>query len=141
MKHQFLAAVVLVGGFAMQANAACDYPVAPGKFPDGSQASLDEMKAAKASVVKYNADMETYLEMHQVGVRREGCLADRRDSRAEGRTGKGAEPEAQRGRRRSYRGHQPLQRAAARLQGEGGRGEEALLTLPRRAGRVRPPSC
>src|SRR5690349_14342270 len=63
MKHQFLAAVVLVvGGFAMQANAACDYPVAPGKFPDGTQATLDEMKAAKASVVKYNADMETYLE-------------------------------------------------------------------------------
>jgi hypothetical protein len=62
MKHQFLAVVVLAGGFAMQAHAACDYPVAPGKFPDGSQASLDEMKAAKASVVKYNADMETYLE-------------------------------------------------------------------------------
>ena len=62
MKHQLLAAVVLAGGFAMQANAACDYPVAPGKFPDGSQATLDEMKAAKASVVKYNADMETYLE-------------------------------------------------------------------------------
>ena len=61
MKHQFLAAVVLAGGFAMQANAACDYPVAPGKFPDGSQASLDEMKAAKASVVKYNTDMEAYL--------------------------------------------------------------------------------
>jgi hypothetical protein len=62
MKYQFLAAIVLASGFAMQANAACDYPVAPGKFPDGTQASLDEMKAAKASVVKYNADMETYLE-------------------------------------------------------------------------------
>jgi hypothetical protein len=62
MKYQFLAALVLASGFAMQANAACDYPVAPGKFPDGTQASLDEMKAAKASVVKYNADMESYLE-------------------------------------------------------------------------------
>jgi hypothetical protein len=61
MKKQLLAAIVLTGGFAMQAQAACDYPVAPGKFPDGTQASLDEMKAAKASVVKYNADMETYL--------------------------------------------------------------------------------
>src|SRR3954468_9483344 len=49
MKYQFLAAIVLASGFAMQANAACDYPVAPGKFPDGTQASLDEMKAAKAS--------------------------------------------------------------------------------------------
>jgi hypothetical protein len=61
MKHQLLAAVVLASGFAFQANAACDYPVAPGKFPDGTQASLDEMKAAKASVVKYNTDMEVYL--------------------------------------------------------------------------------
>ncbi|HTU66853.1 MAG TPA: hypothetical protein VMF52_12965 [Steroidobacteraceae bacterium] len=62
MKTQLFAAVVLACGFAVQAQAACDYPVAPGKFPDGTQASLDEMKAAKAQVVKYNADMETYLE-------------------------------------------------------------------------------
>ena len=61
MKHQLLLALVLASGFALQANAACDYPVAPGKFPDGTQATLDEMKAAKASVVKYNADMEAYL--------------------------------------------------------------------------------
>jgi hypothetical protein len=76
MKHQFLAAVVLIGGFAMQANAACDYPVAPGKFPDGSQASLDEMKAAKASVVKYNADMETYLQ----------CIKDEYDAKVAAQT-------------------------------------------------------
>jgi hypothetical protein len=62
MKHQLLAAVILASGFAVQAIAGCDYPVAPGKFPDGTQASLDEMKTAKASVVKYNADMEAYLE-------------------------------------------------------------------------------
>jgi hypothetical protein len=35
--------------------------VAPGKFPDGTQASKEEMLSAKNSVVKYNADMETYL--------------------------------------------------------------------------------
>ena len=46
---------------AAQAYAACDYPVAPGKFPDGAVASLEEMKTAKASVVKYNADMDAYL--------------------------------------------------------------------------------
>jgi hypothetical protein len=62
MKHQFLAAAVLALGFAASANAACDYPVAPGKFPDGTQATLDEMKAAKAQVVKYNNDMEAYLQ-------------------------------------------------------------------------------
>jgi len=71
MKHQLLAAVILASGFAFQANAACDYPTAPGKFPDGSQASLDEMKAAKASVVKYNADMETYLQ----------CIKDEYDAK------------------------------------------------------------
>ena len=61
MKH-YLTALILAGGLAAaQANAACEYPVAPGKFPDGSQASKDEMLAAKKSVVKYNGEMETYL--------------------------------------------------------------------------------
>jgi hypothetical protein len=61
MKH--LLSTLLVAGAlaAAQAHAACTYPVAPGKFPDGTQASLDEMKTAKASVVQYNADMDTYL--------------------------------------------------------------------------------
>jgi hypothetical protein len=56
--YALILAVALVGA---QANAACDYPVAPGKFPDGTQATLEEMKVAKGSVVKYNADMEIYL--------------------------------------------------------------------------------
>jgi hypothetical protein len=61
MKH-YLTALILAGGLAAaQANAACEYPVAPGKFPDGNQASKDEMLAAKKSVVKYNGEMETYL--------------------------------------------------------------------------------
>jgi len=76
MKHQLLAAVVLACGFALQANAACDYPVAPGKFPDGNQATLDEMKAAKASVVKYNADMEAYLT----------CIKDEYDAKVAAQT-------------------------------------------------------
>lgn len=55
-------ALVLAGSLAAaQAQAACDYPVAPGKFPDGSQATKEEMLEAKKSVVKYNSDMETYL--------------------------------------------------------------------------------
>jgi hypothetical protein len=62
MKHLFSALILACGLAAAQANAACDYPVAPGKFPDGSQASKEEMLAAKNLVVKYNADMETYLE-------------------------------------------------------------------------------
>jgi hypothetical protein len=59
---QLLSALILGCGLAAAAaNAACDYPVAPGKFPDGTQATKEEMLAAKKSVVKYNADMETYL--------------------------------------------------------------------------------
>lgn len=55
-------AALLIGAFAVsQAQAACNYPIAPGKFPDGTVASRDEMKTAKAQVVKYDADMNTYL--------------------------------------------------------------------------------
>lgn len=61
MKH-YLTALVLAGGLAAaQAHAACDYPVAPGKFPDGSTATKEEMLAAKKLVVQYNTEMETYL--------------------------------------------------------------------------------
>jgi len=59
---QFVSALILGCGLAAaQANAACDYPTAPGKFPDGTQASKDEMLTAKKSVVKYNDDMTAYL--------------------------------------------------------------------------------
>jgi hypothetical protein len=61
MKH-YITALILAGGLAAaQAHAACNYPVAPGKFPDGNQASKEEMLAAKSQVVQYNKDMETYL--------------------------------------------------------------------------------
>jgi len=71
MKH-LLAALVLTGGFAAaQANAACQYPVAPGKFPDGSLASKEEMLAAKSQVVKYNTEMDSYL----------GCIKTEFDTR------------------------------------------------------------
>ena len=59
MKTIFSAVLLL--GAAQQAQAACTYPIAPGKFPDGSVASRDEIKAAKDLVVKYDADMNTYL--------------------------------------------------------------------------------
>jgi hypothetical protein len=60
---QLFNALLLVGALAgSQAYAACDYPVAPGKFPDGTQASKDEMLTAKHAVEKYNNDMTTYLD-------------------------------------------------------------------------------
>ena len=46
---------------AATANADCVYPRAPDRIPDGSTASLDDMKAAKGQVEKYNKDMEAYL--------------------------------------------------------------------------------
>jgi hypothetical protein len=62
MKNVVMGAVLLGCGLAAnQAQAACPYPVGPGKFPDGSVASRDEIKAAKDLVVKYNADMDAYL--------------------------------------------------------------------------------
>ena len=62
MKHVLSALIIGVAFAAAQANAGCDYPIAPGKFPDGSQATKDEMLAAKGLVVKYNAEMDTYLQ-------------------------------------------------------------------------------
>jgi hypothetical protein len=62
MKNVYLAALLLGGSFAAHsASAACTYPVGPGKFPDGSVASKEEMQAAKKTVVKYNSDMDAYL--------------------------------------------------------------------------------
>ena len=49
MKQLFSALILGCGLVAAQANAACDYPVAPGKFPDGTLATKDEMLAAKKS--------------------------------------------------------------------------------------------
>lgn len=61
--NKFFSAALAVGGALAvhQAQAACTYPIAPGKFPDGAVASRDEIKSAKDTVVKYDADMNTYL--------------------------------------------------------------------------------
>jgi hypothetical protein len=62
MKAILPAALLLAGVGAIQpAQAICNYPLAPGKFPDGSVASREELSAAKAVVVKYDADMNAYL--------------------------------------------------------------------------------
>ena len=76
MKHVFSALIIGAAFAAAQAHAVCDYPVAPGKFPDGSQATKEEMLAAKNQVVKYNTDMDTYL----------GCLKTEFDASVAGLT-------------------------------------------------------
>ncbi|MBV6423014.1 MAG: hypothetical protein NAOJABEB_00802 [Steroidobacteraceae bacterium] len=51
-------ALVVVGG---PTYAACTYPTAPEKLPDGSVATKEEMLAGKQLVQQYNKDMEAYL--------------------------------------------------------------------------------
>jgi hypothetical protein len=77
MKQLFGALILVCGLAAAQANAACDYPVAPGKFPDGTQASKDEMLAAKKLVVKYDADMTAYLNCIQSEFQTKVALMDK----------------------------------------------------------------
>src|SRR3954463_8143293 len=62
MKHVFSTLIIGAAFAAAQANAACDYPVAPGKFPDGSQATKEEMLAGKKMFTAYDAQMSAYLE-------------------------------------------------------------------------------
>ena len=62
MKHVLSALIIGAVFAAAQANAGCDYPTAPGRFPDGSQATKEEMLAAKGLVVKYNSEMDAYLQ-------------------------------------------------------------------------------
>ena len=77
MKQLFGALILVCGLAAAQANAACDYPVAPGKFPDGTLATKDEMLAAKKLVVKYDAEMTAYLTCIQSEFQTKVALMDK----------------------------------------------------------------
>lgn len=41
--------------------AACSYPTAPEKLPDGRVATMDEMLTGKKAVEEYNKQMDAYL--------------------------------------------------------------------------------
>jgi hypothetical protein len=62
MKQLFGALILACGLAAAQANAACDYPAAPGKFPDGKTATKEELLAGKKTFTAYDAQMTAYLE-------------------------------------------------------------------------------
>jgi hypothetical protein len=53
--------LVLAASMSSVAFADCTYPRAPGKLPDGSSATRDDMVAAKKQVDQYNLDMTAYL--------------------------------------------------------------------------------
>jgi hypothetical protein len=55
-----LAALLALGLTAGPAYAACSYPKAPDKIPDGNTATLQEMVAAKTAVDAYDKDIEAY---------------------------------------------------------------------------------
>lgn len=61
MKVSILAATVALAVVGGPVYAACSYPTAPDKLPDGSVASKEEMIAGKQLVQQYNKDMEAYL--------------------------------------------------------------------------------
>lgn len=63
MKLSAVIASTLIACAAMTspAWAACSYPKAPDKIPDGTTATKDDMVAAQKLVKQYNTDMEAYL--------------------------------------------------------------------------------
>jgi hypothetical protein len=60
MKMLALISVVALLG-AGAAHAACSYPRAPQKMPDGNSASMEEMVEAQKAVRKYDADINAYV--------------------------------------------------------------------------------
>lgn len=62
--------VVAALAFAAQASAACTYPKAPEKFPDGSKATKEEMLAGAATMRAYNDLIKQYSD----------CLKDEHDA-------------------------------------------------------------
>ena len=60
MTTRKLAAVAALTLLAGAAKAACTYPTAPDKIPDGNTATKEEMIAAKQAVSKYNDDITAY---------------------------------------------------------------------------------
>jgi hypothetical protein len=61
MKVSILAATLALAIAGGPAYAACTYPAAPDKLPDGSVSTKEEMLAGKQLVVAYNKSMEAYL--------------------------------------------------------------------------------
>ena len=56
---------VSIAGIALSAagaaHAACSYPRAPEKLPDGNTATMEEMIAAQKAVRQYDADINAYV--------------------------------------------------------------------------------
>ena len=54
--------LVFALGSAAHSQATCTYPAAPDAPPDGNTATKEQMVAAKNNFVRYNSDMNAYLD-------------------------------------------------------------------------------
>ena len=61
MKSSIVIAAFTIAVAGGPVYAACSYPVAPDKLPDGRVASMDEMLTGKKAVEEYNKQMDAYL--------------------------------------------------------------------------------
>ena len=74
-----LALVALAASGA--AHAACIYPRAPDRLPDGSTATFDEMAAAQKVVRQFNEDINAYnscLDLEMVTLEKSGAYDENR---------------------------------------------------------------
>ncbi len=101
---------------AGSAQAACIYPRAPDRLPDGSTATFEEMAAAQKVVRQFNEDINSYnscLDLEMVTLEKSGSYDENRltELRAmQAKKNNAAVDEVQAARR-------SLQRTAADLQG------------------------
>jgi uncharacterized protein YfkK (UPF0435 family) len=66
---------------AGSANAACIYPRAPDRLPDGSKATYEEMVAGQKAVQQFNEDINSYnacLDLELVNLEKSGSYDENR---------------------------------------------------------------
>jgi hypothetical protein len=79
MTRLTLAVIALAASGAAQ--AACIYPRAPDRLPDGSTATYEEMAAAQKAVQQFNDDINAYnacLDLEMVTLERSGAYDENR---------------------------------------------------------------
>ena len=66
---------------AGSANAACIYPRAPDRLPDGATATYEEMVAGQKAVQQFNEDINAYnacLDLEMVNLEKSGSFDENR---------------------------------------------------------------
>ena len=63
---KYVSLAVIWAACAVPAYAGCNRPSAPGAFPDGKTAAMEEMMAAKKTVDAFKKDMESYMSCERI---------------------------------------------------------------------------